>query len=249
MTYLDFVSKTSWVNITPIISICPVDKIIKEIKKIESLFIEERDEKQYKKMKSKGATGVGEKPLGQKNWQAVTLYSASGDYTDIISHGIESNHNKESYFKSFRNIKNHSWTQLADYMPTTVKWLKEELGQYMMFGYIKIAKLDAGGKIPVHTDIPPNNFDFKNTKNTYNMLNTVLVELNYPSGVTAWHDNTTLPYQKGSIMFINTSKSHGVENLGNEARYNLRIQGLQNKKFRNKIINNINFLGKYPNYD
>jgi len=247
MAYLNLVSNTSWLNLTPIFSPCPVNEIMQEIKLIESQFIEERDEEQYKKMQHKGATGVGEKPLGQKSWQAVTLYSASGEYTDIISHGIESNHNKQSYIKSFRNIKSHSWTQLSSYMPKTVSWLKNELEKYMIFSYIKIAKLDAGGKIPVHTDIPKNNFDFKNTKNTYNMLNTFLVELNYPPGVTAWHDNTVLPYQSGSVFFINTSKSHGVENIGTEPRYNLRIQGLQNKKFRNIIMNNINLLEKYPN--
>lgn len=244
--YLDYVSNTSWVDITPMFAPCPVDSIMQEIRSIENMFLEERDPEQYKEMQEKGAIGIGEHFDDQKSWEAVTLFSSTGDYRDILTQGILPNQDLETYMKSFRNLRNHKWTQLADLMPNTVKWIKEEIGQYMQFSYIKIAKLGPGGDVPVHTDVPNEDFDFLNTQNTYNMLNSFLVELNFPNGVTAWHDDVELPYQQGSVIFCNQSKSHGTVNKGNETRYNLRIQGLHNKKFRNKLMSDAKEFTSYP---
>lgn len=246
MSYLNYVSNTSWVDITPLFSPCPVNEIMSEIRSVESLFLEERDKDQFKIMKEKGATGIGEHFDNQKNWEAVTLFSSTGDYKDILTQGILPNQDKKTYVKSFRNLRNHKWTQLAELMPNTVNWIKKEIGQYMIFSYIKIAKLGPGGDVPVHTDVPHEDFDFLNTQNTYNMLNSFLVELNFPEGVTAWHDDVILPYQQGSVIFCNQSKSHGTVNKGTETRYNLRIQGLHNKKFREILMSKAKHFNMHP---
>lgn len=245
--YLDFVSSTSWVDITPMFAPCPVDDILEEISSSVNLFLGERDPDQYELMKEKGATGIGEHFEDQKEWSAVTLFSSTGDYRDILTQGILPNQDMETYKESFRNLRTHKWTQLAPLMPKTVKWIKEEIGKYLTFSYIKIAKLGPGGDVPVHSDVPEEDFDFLNTRNTYNMLNSFLVELNFPEGVTAWHDDVELPYQKGSIFFCNQSKSHGTVNKGTETRYNLRIQGLHNKRFRDSLISNAHNLKMHPN--
>jgi hypothetical protein len=246
MSYLNYVSNTSWVDITTMFVPCPVDDIMKEIQSVENMFLDERDHEQYKKMQENGATGIGEHFDDQKKWEAVTLFSSTGNYRDILTQGILPNQDLETYMKSFRNLRNHKWTQLADLMPNTVRWINKEIGQYMQFSYIKIAKLGAGGDVPVHTDVPHEDFDFLNTQNTYNMLNSFLVELNYPDNVTAWHDGVELPYQKGSVIFCNQSKSHGTVNNGTETRYNLRIQGLHNKKFRTELMNKAHNFTTYP---
>ena len=246
MSYLDYVSNTSWVDITPLFKPCPVNDIMSEIQNVTDVFLEERDKEQYKIMKEKGATGIGEHFQDQKNWGAVTLYSSTGSFRDILTQGVLPNQDMKTYRKSFKNLKKHKWTELADLMPKTVTWIKEEIGQYMVFSYIKISKLGPGGDVPIHTDVPQEDFDFLNTRNTYNMLNNFLVELNFPKGVTAWHDNVELPYQQGSVIFCNQSKSHGTVNRGTENRYNLRIQGLHNKKFRDELMNHAKDFNMYP---
>lgn len=245
--YLDFVTSASWVDITPMFEPCPVDDIVAEIRDVENMFLEERDPDQYEKLRQKGATGIGEHFEDQKEWSAVTLFSSTGDYKDILTQGILPNQDMKTYKKSFENIKKHKWTQLKPLMPKTVSWVKNQIGQYMTFSYIKIAKLGPKGDVPIHTDIPEEDFDFLNTRNTYNMLNSFLVELNFPDGVKAWHDDVELPYQKGSVIFCNQSKSHGTVNNSDENRYNLRIQGLHNKKFRDKLMSSIDTLEVYPN--
>lgn len=244
--YLDYVTNTSWVDITPMFTPCPVDNVMDEIRGVEDMFLDERDQEQYDSMRAKGATGIGTHFEDQKEWGALTLFSSTGDYRDILTQGILPNQDMKTYRESFRNLKKHKWTELAKHMPQTVDWIQKEIGQYMMFSYIKIAKLGPGGDVPVHTDVPEEDFDFLNTRNTYNMLNSFLVELNFPDGVTAWHDDVELPYQKGSVVFCNQSKSHGTTNQGSETRYNLRIQGLHNKHFRDTLIDRAINFEMYP---
>lgn len=246
MAYLDYVSNTSWVDITQMFQPCPVSDVMREIQVVDAFFLEERNKEQFEIMKEKGATGIGEHFDNQKNWEAMTLFSSTGDYKDILTQGILPNQDRNTYFKSFRNLRNHKWTQLEHLMPITSKWVKKEIGQYMTFSYVKIAKLGPGGIIPVHQDVPQEDFDFLNTRNTYNMLHSFLVELNFPNGITAWHDGVELPYKQGSIIFSNQSKSHGIVNNGTEIRYNLRIQGLHNKKFRDKFMANAKNFKMYP---
>ena len=226
-----------------------VDTIMKEIYNVESQFVEERDEQQYIELQSSKTVGIGEKLKNQDRWSAMTLYSASGKSTDILTQGIMTNHNLKSYKQSFRNLKNHSWTDLSVKMPETTKILKEQVGKYMKFSYIKIAKLDPNGIVPEHNDMPQKDFGFDLLKetNTYNMLNSFLIELNCPAGVEATHDGVKLPYKKGSVFFCNQSKSHGTVNRGSEVRYNLRIQGLHNKHFRKNFMENISSMTCYPN--
>lgn len=244
--YLDFLSNTSWVDITSLFKSCPVDQIMEEIKNVETLFLPERDQEQYEKIKNKEKTVVGDHFAGQLNWKVVSLYSATGDYKDIFTQGVLPNHNRAAYLESFKNIKQHRWTLLSNKMPQTTSWIKNEIGKYMTFSYIKIAKLDPGGVIPPHRDIPDDQYDFLNTKNCYNMLNSFLIELNCPENVVAMHDNIRLPYKKGSILFCNQGKLHGTKNNGNQTRYNIRIQGLHNKKFRNILAEKIQECQCYP---
>ena len=245
--YVNFITNTSWVDISSMFTI-DVDTIMDEIYQMEEQFVEERDEEQYLEMQSNKSVGIGERLDNQHRWSAMTLYSSSGKSTDILTQGILPNHNKQSYRESFRNLRKHSWTDLSIKMPNTTRILQEQIGKYMKFSYIKIARLDANGIVPEHTDMPQTDFGFNLLKetNTYNMLNSFLVELNCPAGVKATHDGVELKYKKGSVFFCNQSKSHGTVNNGSEVRYNLRIQGLHNKLFRNQFMKNISSMECYP---
>ena len=245
MSYLKFATQASWVDLSQFFKV-PVDEILEEIHLVESMFNKERDQEQHKKMKESGTIGIGTAVDGQKAWSAISLLSRSGNYTDILTQGVFTNETKESYMGSFRNIRSHGWTSICEHMPITTKFIKEELGSYIKLSYGKIAKLEAGGNIPMHADLPEVDFDFYNTTNTYNMLNNLLVELNCPDGLEAYHDDQKLPYQKGSIIVCNQARVHGTKNNSNETRYNLRIQGLHNKKFRDLIKNNIDHINVYP---
>ena len=244
-SYIDIASNTSWVEVTPLFSNCPVDKIMEEISTVEESFLEERNTDQYKSMKDRGVTGIGTKIENQKEWKAVTLFSSTGDYQDTLTQGILRNDNLETYKQSFRNIRKHKWTQIAPLMKNTLKWINNEIGQYLNLSYVKIAKLGPGGNIPLHTDLPNEDLSLLSTQNSYNMLNSFLVELNFPEGVKALHDGVEIPYKKGSIFFLNQSKSHSTVNNGNSTRYNLRIQGLPNRKFREAFLYKINELVRH----
>ena len=110
-SYIDIASNTSWVEVTPLFSNCPVDKIMEEISTVEESFLEERNTDQYKSMKDRGVTGIGTKIENQKEWKAVTLFSSTGDYQDTLTQGILRNDNLETYKQSFRNIRKHKSTQ------------------------------------------------------------------------------------------------------------------------------------------
>jgi hypothetical protein len=245
MSYVKFATAASWVDLSPYFSV-PVDDIINEIKFVENMFNDERDVYQNKVMKDAGIMGIGTRLDGQKAWSALSLLSRSGDYKDILTQGVLTNENKKSYITSFRNIRDHQWTSICDYMPITTKFIKKELGKYMKLSYAKIAKLESGGDIPLHADLPEVSFDFYNTTNTYNMLNNMLIELNCPDGLEAYHDGQRLPYRKGSVIVCNQARVHGTTNNSNETRYNLRVQGLHNKNFRDLIKNNLDDINLYP---
>lgn len=245
MSYVDFSIKTSWLDLTPFINV-PVDFIMNEIDKVETSLIDERNVDQYHKMQENQIYGVGEKINGQSNWSALTLYSASGKSDDILTQGILPNNTVSVYRHSFRNIRQHKWTDLASVMPATVNFIIDSFMPLMKLSYVKISKLDPGGIIPEHKDLPNLNFNFETEVNSYNMLNSILIELNCPDGVIAIHDGIQIPYRRGSVFMFNQSKPHSTKHLGKTPRYNMRIQGLHNKRFRDMIKNNCDIINCHP---
>ena len=240
MQYSEFIVNTSWVNLTSLFSV-PVDDIMNEIQQVENFFHIERDKLQAQQLQEKETLGVSEYLATDNKWSAFTLLSSSGDYKDVLTQGINANIDKKEIVSTYRNIRQHKWTELSELMPKTILYVRSAFEPIMKLSYVKIAKLSAGGVIPKHTD-KPNKEIAKNTINSYHMLNSILIELNSPKGIIAKHNDDIIDYQKGSVYWFNQSREHEVIHNGNKDRYNIRIQGMYNRKFRELIKNNIHML-------
>ena len=70
---------------------------------------------------------------------------------------------------------------------------------------------------------------------SYDMLNTILIELTGQDDLYVTHDSRELKYNAGDIYWINVAKNHEVKNNSDSDRYNMRIHGLYNTKFREMI--------------
>lgn len=245
MSYIEFSTEASWLDLTPLFSV-PVDNIMREIDTLDQCaMLEERDQDQYKDLQARKASGVGAKIQGQQRWSAMALFSASGQSRDIISQGILDNTDAISYRSSFRNLRKHRWTDLAPRMLSSAQWLASTFEPLMRLSYVKIAKLDGGGTIPEHADLPETG-RFSQGTSSYTMLNSILIELNHPPGVSAMHGGVLIPYTRGSVFMLNQSRPHSTVHSGTEPRYNIRIHGLHNTKFREMIRNNISMLTCHP---
>ena len=235
MPWLEFLKQTSWVDLTPGFKV-PTQEILKEIRSVDQYFTREREQ---------AVAGIGSYIEGQTNWSAFTLYCASGSSRDLLTQGILGNQNRTAYAGSFRNLRRHQWTEVAALMPSTVNWIKLALEPFLILSHVKIARLEPGGSIPEHSDLPEESFDLSGT-NTYTMLNTLLIELDPPVGLRAYHDSVPLKYTIGSVFWCNQGRPHSTSNQGSQDRFNLRIHGLYRKKFKDFIKANIHGFEHHP---
>ena len=225
MQYIDFVKNTNHLNITNLIGRIDANKVINEICDVK--FYEERNQKAVD-------IGVDANINGQNNWSSFTLFSKSGKSSDTISQGITLNENKGSYKQSLRNLRTHKWTEVANQFPYTVQWIQDNLCPYVKLSYVKIAKLGPGGHVPEHND-KPNVSTVNMETHSYDMLNTILIELTGQDDLYVTHDGKQLKYKAGDIYWINVAKNHEVKNNSDSDRYNIRIHGLYNTRFREMI--------------
>ena len=115
-----------------------------------------------------------------------------------------------------------------------MRWIQDNLCPYIKLSYVKIAKLGPGGHVPEHNDKP--NVSTANMEtHSYDMLNTILIELTGQDDLYVTHDGKQLKYKAGDIYWINVAKNHEVKNNSDSDRYNIRIHGLYNTKFREMI--------------
>lgn len=103
------------------------------------------------------------------------------------------------------------WTNICQYCPITVKWLKEVYPS-SSYGRVRFMLLESGGEIGFHRD----------TK--YSILGAVNVALNNPKGCSwYWKDGSSLQFNPGESYTMNISYEHSVRNDSDEDRYHLII--------------------------
>lgn len=103
------------------------------------------------------------------------------------------------------------WTDICEYCPLTVKWLKEVYPSDS-YGRVRFMLLEAGGEIGFHRDTE------------HSILGAVNVALNNPKGC-AWHwkDGSSLEFLPGEAYSMNISYEHSVRNNSDKDRYHLII--------------------------
>jgi hypothetical protein len=177
------------------------DKMLKEIISLEeTYFVKHRDKDKLNSYFHEG-------------WNAVTL------------HGIDST--KTEHFDRYgfktQEDANYVWTDVCEYLPTTVEFLKS-LG-YSQYDRVRIMKLNAGGYIMPHTDGKGRIFGPFN------------IAINNPEGCNfVFKENGIVPFKKGRGVFLDLGREHAVWNNSNEDRYHIIVHGHINPKLLNDSI-------------
>jgi hypothetical protein len=110
------------------------------------------------------------------------------------------------------------WTELSDQVPNIKKFWLEFPVQY--FRRLRFMKLDPGGYIGVHNDVPTES-PFKNLADLKPLENTVTVNvaITQPKDCKFVIENCgTVPWNEGSIFMINNTKNHCVVNNSDKPR-------------------------------
>jgi hypothetical protein len=122
----------------------------------------------------------------------------------------------------------------------------------MIVGQIYITKLEKGGVVTEHNDIPENEKSkiklIKNLHN-YNILNTFNLSLNKIDSCYSVFNGKIMPSYEGCLMWTNIGKPHWVVNMNTETQYKLIWQGVYKKSFRKLVLDKFKYeiQEMYPN--
>ena len=241
-----FISKKSSVDLTNIISF-PISTIKKEVEtqlnQQRNLFYETRSYSEIQNLKEKVA--VIKKPeengeyVKSDKWRACSLYNYSGQSKDVIISGFNNVSNGHEYRKVIKEIKKHQWTDKIKLFPNIKKYAENVLQQYFYLGYIRLMILFPGGIIPPHTDHSSGSSINQSSFSVFNALNSINIAILEPDGHKFFLGGKLLPFNEGSIFWINTGIEHWLVNMSLKPRVHLLIQGIYKKKFRDLIFKNI----------
>lgn len=125
--YPDLLWESTWPWAPIITSTINFTEIIKEIQKVDHLFVKHRT-----------IDNIGS--YGHQGWSGLTLHGIEYDKTE----------NWDRY--GFSNIQdaNYHWTSICSSMPVTVELVKSM--PFLKHGRVRLMKLDPGGYIMPHTD-------------------------------------------------------------------------------------------------
>lgn len=156
-------------------------------------------------------------------WGAVALYGLSSDSTLPPEEYGYDNYNEA------RAAGALNWTEIADECPVTTKFFKEDFN-HKRYNRIRFMKLDPGGMIRWHHDVPENE-EPTFPLGVYNMA------LNNPDGcyfhMGMWGN---VPVEDGSMWLFANEHYHCVVNDSDEARYHMIVSGTPNEQFWAPVI-------------
>lgn len=248
LKYYDFYDITNFWKI-------PYKQILKEVKKVpeeywKKPFNGEGD--QLQRMKLNDNNSVNYYP-GTKNknlikahgWKTLCFLNETGDSKDQITRFPPVFKNSFHYKNILQDFKNNrKWTNIDYFSPTLKSFFKDVVDEYMIVGQIYITKLEKGGVVTEHNDIPENEKDKINlTKNlhNYNILNTFNLSLNKVNSCYSVFNGKILPSYEGCLMWTNIGKPHWVVNMNKETQYKLIWQGVYKKAFRELVLDKFKY--------
>jgi len=183
------------------------DVMLNEIKSLEeTYFVKHRDKDKLNSYFHEG-------------WNAVTLHGIDPSKTEHF----------DRYGFKTQEEANYHWTEVCEFLPTTVDFIKS-LG-YEQYDRVRIMKLKAGGYIMPHTDGKGRIFGPFN------------IAINNPEGCNfSFKDDGLVPFKKGRGVFLDLGREHAVWNNSNEDRYHIIVHGWINPELLNKSIRDTNKL-------
>jgi len=149
-----------------------------------------------------------------EGWSALTLHGIRPDAT-------------EHYDQYGLTEPNYKWTEVCNYFPTCVQFLKK-LG-YRTYDRVRIMRLDPGGYIMPHSD---------GKGRIFGPLN---ISINNPKGCEFYfQDWGKVPFKQGTGFFLDIGNVHAVYNNSDEPRYHFIVHGEINDTLIETAIDQLN---------
>lgn len=134
-----------------------------------------------------------------EGWAALTLHGLRPDAT-------------EHYDQYGLTEPDYKWTEVCEYFPTCVQFLKK-LG-YKSYDRVRIMRLAPGGYIMPHSD---------GNGRIFGPLN---IAINNPEGCDFYFEEWgKVPFKQGTGFFLDIGNVHAVYNNSNEPRYHFIVHG------------------------
>jgi hypothetical protein len=179
----------------------------------------------YKEAKALDEAGLIPSYNGGNNvgWGAVALYGLSSDSTLPPEEYGYANYNEARANGAL------NWTEIADECPITTKFFKEDFN-HKRYNRIRFMKLDPGGMIRWHNDIPEG-------EEPLYPLGVFNMALNNPDecwfNMGMWGN---IPIKDGSMWLFGNEHYHCVVNDSDEPRYHMIVSGTPDELFWAPVI-------------
>lgn len=184
--------------------------------------------------------GSDGKLIEAHGWKSLCFLNETGDSKDQINRFPPIFNTAKDYKDTLKGfLDNRKWTNVAHYSPTLVEFFNTEVYPYMHVGQIFVTRLEGGGVITEHSDIPEDSKVYLNNNDhvhMFDMLNTFNLTLNSLDGAYAVFNNKIMPSYNGCCMLTNVGKSHWVVNMNKVPLYKVIWQGIYKKSFRNLVM-------------
>lgn len=249
--FFELIQKEDFVDITKFWKI-PYKDILSDILAVPEEYWRRpfnKDSDQVERMKLNDITSVNYYPgsdgklIEAHGWKSLCFLNETGDSKDQINTFPPIFNEAKEYKDTLKKfLNNRKWTNVSVYSPTLVNFFKEQIYPYMHVGQIFVTKLDSGGIITEHSDIPEDSKIYLNSNHIhmFDMLNTFNLTLNSLNGAYAIFNNKVMPSYDGCLMLTNVGKKHWVVNMNKSPLYKIIWQGIYKKEFRKLFMDNFN---------
>lgn len=149
-----------------------------------------------------------------EGWSALTLHGIRSDAT-------------EHYDQYGLTEPDYKWTEVCEYFPTCVEFLKK-LG-YRSYDRVRIMRLAPGGYIMPHSD---------GDGRIFGPLN---IAINNPEGCGFYFEEWgKVPFKQGTGFFLDIGNIHSVYNNSDEPRYHFIVHGYVNDNLIETALTQLN---------
>lgn len=158
----------------------------------------------------------GHRATDGSGWLSLCIHGLSSVMTGVpedygLPNEMEDTHSK--------------WTDIAQFCPTTVDWLKNSL-RYDVYTRVRFMVVLPGGWIFPHTD-----------RDSTVGMSAANISINNPKGcklvMEGWGE---MPFTPGSVFKINTGYKHAVWNNSTEPRIHMIVDGDESEYFKDKAL-------------
>tara|TARA_B100001113_G_scaffold352183_1_gene352947 strand:+ start:606 stop:1373 length:768 start_codon:yes stop_codon:yes gene_type:complete len=247
--FFDYTKSLPFIDITHFWDI-PYKQILEEVKQVDEKYWSRPFNVDNNKVKELGLDdksslnyypGSDGKLIEAHGWKTLCMLNETGESSDQIYNFPPVFNTANDYKRGLKDFKvERYWTNAAVFCPTLVNFFKEHISKYMQFIQISVTRLNGGGVITEHNDIPKDSRSLLDTEQThmYNMLNTFNLCLNHVEGCYGVFDNKVIPAYEGCLRWTNIGKQHWVLNMNRQPQYQIIWNGIYKKSFRKLAMKN-----------